>query len=331
MELVNISGTDLMVSRVALGTWAIGGWMWGGTDEKQSIKTIHMALDKGINLIDTAPVYGFGLSEKIAGKAIKEYGNRDKINIATKVALEWKDGKVFRNSTPERIEKEVMASLERLQTDYIDIYFIHWPDSLVPFEKTAETMKKLLDDGVIRAIGVSNYSADQMNQFRKAAPIHVCQPPYNIFERQIEDNEKPYCHEHKITMMAYGALCRGLLSGKMSKNRAFKGDDLRKADPKFQGERFDQYLAAAEKIRKMADNQYGKDLLSTAIRWVLDQGIEIAIWGARTPEQLKPVDDIIGWSLNEADKSIIDDILVKTIKNPVGPEFMAPPERDINK
>jgi aryl-alcohol dehydrogenase-like predicted oxidoreductase len=331
MELVNISGTDLMVSRVALGTWAIGGWMWGGTDEKQSIKTIHMALDKGINLIDTAPVYGFGLSEKIVGKAIKEYGNRDKLHIATKVALEWKDGKVFRNSTPERIEKEVMASLERLQTDYIDIYFIHWPDSLVPFEKTAETMKKLLDDGVIRAIGVSNYSADQMNQFRKAAPIHVCQPPYNIFERQIEDNEKPYCHEHKITMMAYGALCRGLLSGKMSKNRAFKGDDLRKADPKFQGERFDQYLAAAEKIQKMADNQYGKDLLSTAIRWVLDQGIEIAIWGARTPEQLKPVDDIIGWSLNEADKSIIDDILAKTIKNPVGPEFMAPPERDINK
>jgi aryl-alcohol dehydrogenase-like predicted oxidoreductase len=117
----------------------------------------------------------------------------------------------------------------------------------------------------------------------------------------------------------------------MSKNRAFKGDDLRKADPKFQGERFDQYLAAAEKIQKMADNQYGKDLLSTAIRWVLDQGIEIAIWGARTPEQLKPVDDIIGWSLNEADKSIIDDILAKTIKNPVGPEFMAPPERDINK
>ena len=330
MEFINIPETDLQVSRIALGTWAIGGWMWGGTDEKQSIETIHTAIAKGVNLVDTAPVYGFGVSEEVVGKAIKSYGNREDIYIATKVALEWKDGKVFRNSTPERIEKEIGDSLKRLQTDYIDIYFVHWPDPLVPFEKTAQAMKKLFDDGIIRAIAVSNYSPEQMDRFRKEAPIHVCQPPYNLFERQIEGKEKDYCHQNGIALMTYGALCRGLLSGKMSKNRKFEGDDLRKADPKFQGERFDQYLTAADQIGDMAGNKYGKDLLPAAVRWILDQGVEIAIWGGRTPEQMKPIDEVTGWSISEEGKKTIDEILNRTIKDPVGPEFMAPPSRDSN-
>lgn len=139
VEYLKIPGTEIEVSRIAIGTWAIGGWMWGGTDEQKAIEAILNGLDKGLNLIDTAPVYGFGLSEEIVGKALKEYGSRDKVVIATKVGLEWEDkhSKVWRNSTKERIFKEVEDSLKRLQTDYIDIYQVHWPDTKTPFEETA--------------------------------------------------------------------------------------------------------------------------------------------------------------------------------------------------
>ena len=328
MEYTQIPGTDMNVSRIALGTWAIGGWMWGGTDEKESIKTIHAALDEGITVIDTAPVYGFGRSEEIVGKAVQDYGGRDKLFISTKATLEWEDGKVYRNSSRDRILKEIDDSLRRLKTDYLDIYFVHWPDPLVPIEATAETMGELFNSGKIRAIGVSNYSPDQMKEFRKSAPLHLSQPPYNIFERQIEGEGKEYCHDHNIALMTYGALCRGLLSGKMSKNREFKGDDLRQYDPKFQGKRFDQYLAAAAKLEELAKDRFNKGLLPLAVRWVLDQGVEIALWGGRTPNQMKPVRDVVGWNLNGAAKKEIDKILKETIKDPVGPEFMAPPTRD---
>ncbi len=328
MEYTTIPGTDMKVSRIALGTWAIGGWMWGGTDEQESIRTIHAALDKGISVIDTAPVYGFGRSEEIVGKAVREYGRRDQLFISTKATLEWQDGKVFRNSTPERINQEIEDSLRRLQTDYIDIYFVHWPDPLVPFEETAGAMKQLMDQGKIRAIGVSNYSPDQMESFRRAAPIHLSQPPYNLFERQIEEKEKEYCHDNNIALMTYGALCRGMLSGKMSKDREFTGDDLRQYDPKFQEERFDQYLAAAEALKQYAQDNHGKDLIPFAVRWILDQGVEIALWGGRRPDQMEPVQDVTGWSLTPRDKEAVENILQQTISDPVGPEFMAPPTRE---
>lgn len=329
MEFVTIPHTDISASRIALGTWAIGGWMWGGTDEAESVRTIHAALDSGVNLIDTAPVYGFGRSEAIVGRAVKEYGRRDQLIISTKVALEWQNGKVFRNSTPERIQKEINDSLERLQTDYIDIYYIHWPDPLVPFERTAETMKALFDAGKIRAIGVSNYSPEQMAAFGKAAPLHLCQPPYNLFERGIEENGiKDYCAKNQIALMSYGALCRGLLSGKMSRDRGFEGDDLRQFDPKFQGERFDQYLRAAEKLAGFAREHYGKKLLPLAVRWVLDQGVEIALWGGRRPDQMAPIDAVMGWHLDSEARQAVDRILQETITDPVGPEFMAPPSRE---
>src|SRR5690349_610885 len=176
MEYTVISGTEMNVSRIAQGTWAIGGWMWGGTDERESIRTIHAALDKGINLIDTAPVYGFGVSEEIVGKAIEERGHREKVFIATKVGLEWHNGSVSRNSSRDRIRKEVEDSLRRLRTDYIDIYQVHWPDLAVPIEETAQTMQALLKEGLIRAIGVSNYSVEQMKQFASVAELHTVQP-----------------------------------------------------------------------------------------------------------------------------------------------------------
>src|ERR1700693_252413 len=192
MEYTTISGTEIKVSRIAQGAWAIGGGMWGGTDERESIRTIHAALDKGINLIDTAPVYGFGRSEEIVGRAIAESGKRDQVVLATKVGLEWRDGSVFRNSSRERILREIEDSLRRLRTTYLDIYQVHWPDPLVPIEKTAEIMSLLYRQGKIRAIGVSNYSPQQIEQFRAAAPLHTDQPPYNLFERQIEQDVLPF-------------------------------------------------------------------------------------------------------------------------------------------
>jgi aryl-alcohol dehydrogenase-like predicted oxidoreductase len=325
MESVPIPGTELNVSRIALGTWAIGGWMWGGTDEKASIATIHAALDKGVTLIDTAPVYGFGRSEEIVGRALKTYGRREDVYLATKAGLEWKNGKISRNSDPAKIAFEVEDSLRRLQTDVIDIYFIHWPDNKMPFEETARLMQSLKDQGKVRAIGVSNFDPEQMTTFQKVVDIQVCQPPYNMFERQIEDALVPYCKSHDIALMTYGALCRGLLSGKMMPHREFEGADLRQIDPKFQAPRFGQYLKAAARIEQLAKDHYDRPLLPVAIRWVLDMGIEIAIWGGRRPEQMAPLDDIDGWHVSDSFKYAVEELLQETVIDPVGPEFMAPP------
>jgi aryl-alcohol dehydrogenase-like predicted oxidoreductase len=328
-ELADIPGTSLKVSPVAIGTWAIGGWMWGGTDEAESVSTIRAALEHGINIIDTAPVYGFGRSEEIVGKAIAEANLRSRVLIATKVGLEWQGGKVFRNASRARIQQEIEDSLRRLRTDHIDIYQVHWPDPLVPVEETAEAMHALFKQGKIRAIGVSNFSVDQMERFRRVAPLHVLQPPYNLFERGIEADLLPYCRNNNIAMLGYGALCRGLLSGRMRPDTVFEGDDLRRNDPKFQKPRFLQYLAAVQKLDQLAQERFGKRVIQLAVRWMLDQGITTALWGARHPDQLRPVDEVAGWRLDAAAKAEIDRILRETITDPVGPEFMAPPSRSL--
>jgi aryl-alcohol dehydrogenase-like predicted oxidoreductase len=328
-ETVKLDSIPLSISRIGLGTWAIGGWMWGGSDEAESIKTIQHAVDIGINLIDTAPVYGFGNSEEIVGKALASGGRRAKTVLATKVALEWVDGKVYRNSTPERIRKEIEDSLQRLRTDYIDLYQVHWPDPLVPIEDTADTLLKLKREGKILALGVSNYSPEQMDAWRRVAPLDSAQPPYNIFEREIEADVLPYALEHKLLVLSYGAICRGLLSGKMSQNRKFDGDDLRLQDPKFQRPRFGEYLEAANRLGQYARENYGKSLLAFAIRWILDRGETMtALWGARNASQLEGVEEAFGWKLSNNDYVEVDTILRETIKNPVGPEFMAPPPRE---
>jgi aryl-alcohol dehydrogenase-like predicted oxidoreductase len=326
-ELIDIPATQLRVSRVALGTWAMGGWMWGGTDERESVATIQTALREGINLIDTAPAYGFGVSEEIVGKALKDSNLRSHAIISTKVGLEWRDGKVYRNATRARIMREIDDSLRRLRTDHIDIYHVHWPDPLVPIEETAEAMRALYEQGKIRAIGVSNFSVAQMERFRKVAPLHVLQPPYNLFEREIEAEILPYCRAHDIATLGYGALCRGLLSGRMRADTAFEGDDLRRVDPKFQPPRYPQYLAAVERLDQLAHDRFHRRIIHLAVRWMLDQGISVALWGARHPDQLQAALGVAGWTLDAGMRARIDQILSETITDPVGPEFMAPPQR----
>lgn len=329
METRTFGNTDIQVTPVGLGTWAIGGWMWGGTDEAQSVDTIHRAIDKGIGLIDTAPVYGFGRSEEIVGKALFN-GRRDQVALATKVALNWNDDqdKVWRDATASRIEREVEDSLKRLQTDRIDIYQVHWPDSKTPMEETARALENLYQAGKIRAIGVSNFTPSQMDELQKTVPLHSLQPPHNLFEREIEQEVLPYCRENGIATITYGGLCRGLLTGKMREDTQFTGDDLRKNDPKFQGDRYRQYLKAVAELDAFARERYQKNVLALALRWLVDQpGVTTALWGARRPEQLDPVGEIDGWSLDEDAMAAIDDILARCIDDPVGPEFMAPPTR----
>jgi aryl-alcohol dehydrogenase-like predicted oxidoreductase len=328
MEYTIISGTNMSVSRIAMGTWAIGGWMWGGSDEAESIRTIHTALDQGINLIDTAPVYGFGVSEETVGKAIEQHGHREDVFIATKVGLEWRNGSITRNSSPARIRQEVQDSLRRLRTSYIDIYQVHWPDPAVPIEETARTMRALRDEGLIRAIGVSNYSPERMERFMSASELHTVQPPYNLFERQIDRDVLPYVRDKGLSALGYGPLCRGLLTGKMRPDTKFTGDDLRKSDPKFQPPRFAQYLKAVQQLDDLAQKRYGKRVMDLAVRWVLDQpGISAALWGARHPQQLEAVGNAMDWKLDADALTAIDQILRQTIADPVGPEFMAPPAR----
>jgi len=323
MEHLKIAGLPFEASRIALGTWAIGGWMWGGTEEKDAIATIHHALDLGINLVDTAPVYGFGQSEEIVGKALQ--GRRDKTLIATKAGLDWSGDGIVRNSTPERLRQELEDSLRRLNTDVIDIYQIHWPDEGTDFEETAKTLDGFLREGKIRAIGVSNYSPEQMDRFRKAAKLATIQPPYNLFERGIEDDVLPYAKKHDIVVLAYGALCRGLLSGKITADTSFDGDDLRNNDPKFQPPRRADYLAAVDKLDALAKEKFGKSVLALAVRWILDRGDTIALWGARKPSQLDAIEDVMGWHIDAGTMKEIDTILDETIADPIGPEFMAPP------
>jgi aryl-alcohol dehydrogenase-like predicted oxidoreductase len=315
-------------SRVGLGTWAMGGFQWGGADDDESVRTIHAALDRGITLIDTAPAYGFGHSEEVVGRAIQERGNRERVVIATKAGLERHGDALYRNSTRKQLLEEVEVSLRRLRTDYIDLYQIHWPDPRTPYEETARALDDLQRAGKIRAIGVSNYSIDAMEQFKEFARLASAQPPLNLFERQAEEEILPWCRANGVATLTYGALCRGLLTGTIGAKTKFEGDDLRQSDPKFQAPRFAQYLKAVELLDRFARERFDRGVLALAVRWVLDTpGVSVALWGARHPGELAPLDDMLGWQLDEEARAYIDEVIRTSVRDPVGPEFMAPPER----
>jgi aryl-alcohol dehydrogenase-like predicted oxidoreductase len=262
----------------------MGGFQWGGTDDDESVRTIHAALDLGVTLIDTAPAYGFGHSEKVVGRAIAEWGHRDRVVLVTKVGLERIGDALYRNSTRRQLFEEIEVSLSRLRTDYIDLYLVHWPDPATPYEETAQALLDLKRAGKIRAIGVSNYSIEAMERFQRVAPLASAQPPLNLFERQAEEDILPWCRANGVASLTYGALCRGLLTGTISQRTKFEGDDLRKTDPKFRPPRFSQYLKAVKLLDRFAHERYDKSVLALAVRWVLDTpGASVALWGLVTP------------------------------------------------
>lgn len=330
MEFTTIPNIKEKVSRIGLGTWSMGGSLWGGSDEDAAIQTIMIALEKGVNFIDTAPAYGNGDSEKIVGKAIKKYGKRENIIIGTKFGLNFKDPKkVFRDSRRASMMEELENSLKRLQVDYIDVYQCHWPDSKTPISETAETLKKMLDQGKIRAIGVSNSNVSQMEEFRKTVSINTNQFDFNIFENGAERDILPFSIKNHLATIGYSSICRGLLSGKMTTNTKFKGDDLRGGmDPKFKEPQFGEYVKCVHALDQWAKKKYDKPVIALAIRWVLDKGINIPLWGARRPDQLNEMDKVLGWHLTPEDFKEIDKIVKETVIHPVDAKFMAPPERE---
>jgi aryl-alcohol dehydrogenase-like predicted oxidoreductase len=325
MERVRFGRTDLEVSPVVLGTWVTGGWAWGGADEDTSIAALLRAFELGINFVDTAPVYGFGKSETVVGKALRQWGRRGELIVATKCGLEWDEKeRVIRNAGPLRIFKEIDDSLARLRVDKIDLYQVHWPDSKTPFEETMKALVKLQELGKIRYIGLSNFTANQIEACLQHGDIVSLQPPFNLFEREAEQAILPSCRQNGIATLVYGGLCRGMLTGKFTGDDQFPRGDLRRGDPKFKPDRFKQYVKAVEDLKKIAAS-YGKTVAQFALRWALQQpGVTAVIAGARTAAQVEDNAGASGWSINPEDLEKVDALVARHVKTPVGPEFMAP-------
>lgn len=300
MEYRKLGNSDLDVSVVTFGAWAAGGWMWGGNESSDAIKAIQASYDLGVTSIDTAPVYGQGTSEEIVGEAIKGLP-RDKVQILTKYGLRWdttkgqhffdsfdnqgKAIKLHRYSGKESIIRECEDSLKRLQTDYIDLYQIHWADPTTPIQETMEAVAKLIQDGKVRYAGVCNYNVPQMTEAGKYVNLVSNQVPYSMVKRDIEIDVIPYVLANNQSILAYSPLERGLLTGKLKPEHKFGEGDHRAGVPFFRAENIRRTNAFLEKIRPLADEK-NASLGQLVIRWTVEQpGITIALVGARNAEQ----------------------------------------------
>jgi len=326
METTTIAGAP--VSRIGLGTWPMGGREWGAVPEDVAVATCLGAIERGINLIDTAPIYGHGRSEEIIGKAIRAHGRREDFFIATKAGLEWNPFGVFSNSTESRLRREIEDSLRRLRIKTIDLYQVHWPDPLVPVAQVASLLAGFQREGKVRALGVSNFSIAQIEEFRSVAPLASNQLPYNIFERQIDAEILPWCAANDVAVLTWSSLSRSLLAGRAHRGMKFDLRDIRNYDPKFQEPRFNQYMTAVEHLTAFASEHYGKSLPELAVRWVLDRpGVSVALWGAKSPKQLDAVAGVMGWKLDASAMAEIDRIVEESVTDPVGPEYLNPKVR----
>jgi len=328
METTTVAGVK--VSRIGLGTWAIGGLEWGNVPDEAAIATILSAVDREINFIDTAPIYGRGHAEELIGKAMRAHGRRDAFFVATKAGLEWNERGVFANSTAPRLRGELEDSLRRLGTDFVDLYQLHWPDTLVPVAEVAGLFAQFQREGKVRAIGVSNFSVAQMQEFRSFAPLASNQPPYNLFEREIDGSVLPWCEANGVAVLTYSSLCRSLLGGRVHRGMKFDEKDIRSVDPKFQEPRFSQYLTAVERLGEFARTRYDKSVVELAARWVLDRpGVSVALWGAKRPDQLDAIAGVVGWNLDAGAMAEIDRIVAESVADPVGPEYLTPKAREL--
>ncbi|HQZ13160.1 MAG TPA: aldo/keto reductase [Devosia sp.] len=291
-----IGSTGIKASAIGLGTWAIGGWMWGGTDEQQSIGAIHAAIDEGVSLIDTAPAYGQGVSEEIVGKALR--GRRDKVVLATKCGLVWHttkgrhffdvDGRpVHRYLGADAIVYEVEQSLRRLGTDHIDHYITHWQDPTTPIAETMEALQRLKAQGKIGSIGASNVSAADLDAYLAAGQLDAIQEEYSMVKRDIEQTLVPVCRQNGVSVLSYSSLALGLLSGRIGPDRVFTGDDQRKDNPRFSVSNRAKVARLMAAIAPVAD-AHAATQAQVVIAWTLQQpGITFALCGARNPEQAR--------------------------------------------
>ena len=304
MRYRQLGKSDIDASVVAFGAWAVGGWMWGGVEEQEAVRAIRAAMDAGINFIDTAPIYGFGRSEEVVGKAIAD--RRDEVVLATKCGMVWdaekgdffftsddeairRDGggdlKVYKYLGPESIRREVEASLQRLGTDRIDLYQTHWQESTTPIADAMGELLRLRDEGKIRAIGVSNVTVAQLEEYRAAGELASDQEQYSMLFRKHEDALLPYCRENGLAFLAYSPLAQGLLTGKVGPDRVFPEGDQRASKPRFSVENRAKIAAMLDKFKPIAEGR-GLTLAQLAIAWtVAQEGCTHALCGARTPQQ----------------------------------------------
>lgn len=294
MKTRQLGKTDMQISPIGLGTWAMGGsWQfgWGEQDDTQSIAAIKRALDLGINWIDTAPAYGLGHAEEVVARALK--GRVEKPYIFTKCSLVWKNGEreVTNKLKAESIRREVEASLRRLQVETIDLYQMHWPSPDEDIEEGWRTMAELQKAGKVRYIGVSNFDVSQMQRAMRIAPISSLQPPYSLIKREIEREILPFCRENHIGVLAYSPMQSGLLTGRMTRERIAKlpEDDWRKSNEEFREPRLSHNLALAEKLREIAV-LYERTPSEAAIAWTLMNPVVTgAIVGVRNVEQVNTI------------------------------------------
>lgn len=308
MRYTRLGKTDLEVSVLSLGTWAFGG-EWGTFDEEEADGAIASALDHGITLFDTAQAYGFGVSERLLGKSLWKRVRRDEVIVATKGGLRMDGATLVRDASATWLRTGVEASLENLGTDYIDLYQVHWPDPKTPGEETGLALKQLVDEGLIRHVGVSNYDVEQMDVLNNYCTVETLQPPYHMFRRDIEDEILPYTKAHDIGVLAYGPLAHGLLSGRMTTATTFPEDDWRSHSPDFSGETFRRNLDVVAHLNDFATMRE-IPLLQLVVAWIINnQAVDVAIVGARRATQLEsalPASDV---ELTTEEFDVIDSIL----------------------
>jgi aryl-alcohol dehydrogenase-like predicted oxidoreductase len=323
MEHRTLGRSDIKVSELAFGAWAIGGWMWGGSDSNDAIKAIETAVDHGMTTIDTAAVYGFGLSEELTGKAIK--GKRSKVQILTKFGLTWKGKKgeffftsqdnsgkeisIYRYSSREKVISECDESLKRLGTDYIDLYQIHWADPTTPVSETMEALEILIKKGKIRAGAVCNYSKELMQDTEKTFQIASDQVPYSMVNRAIEKDVVPFCIENNIGILAYSPLQRGILTGKIKSGYNFNDGDSRPTTMFYKEPNLSRILKLTDSLQLIADDRE-VTLSQLVLNWTIHQpGITCALAGARNPIQVLDNIKAANFNLTSEELSIINGLL----------------------
>jgi len=284
MDYVSLPTSNLKISRIILGTWPLGGTFWGEYNEKQALQTIEFALEKGITTVDTAPVYGDGQAERLLGQIIKN--KREKVIIATKGGLNLKKN-YAKDLSQEHLEKDLNQSLKRLQTDYIDLYQCHWPDPQTPIYKTMEALRRFKDQGKIKHIGVSNFNLDQIKEAVQEAPIATLQSHYSLLERKIEGPIQDFCIKHKISLLSYGSLGGGVLTGKYQKRPQFSKRDVRSFFyPFYKEKNWSQTETLVELLKRIGAKKKAKPS-QIALAWLLARkGITAIIVGAKNPAQL---------------------------------------------
>ncbi|TMK23693.1 MAG: aldo/keto reductase [Actinobacteria bacterium] len=326
MNTITLGMTGLEVTPVAFGTWQLGG-EWGAFDEDEAVAAIRHASELGINFFDTAQAYGFGASERLLGRALKDElaTRREEVVIATKGGLRIDERRgLVRDSSPAWLRHGIEESLTALGVDHIDLYQVHWPDPATPLAETAQALDSLVEEGKIRHVGVSNFDVSQMAEFARTRPVETLQPPYHLFRRDIEADVLPYSREHDIGVLVYGTLAHGLLTGAMEQGTTFAPDDWRSHSPLFKGETFERNLSTARELEHLARDR-GYSISQLAIAWTLaNPAVDVAIVGSRHASHIE--DSVGALELHLSDEEMAEiDSLMSTAVAVAGPSPEAMP------